>query len=173
MKKLLIAVALMALIAGPSFAQTGQVDSQTYGVEVTIDVEEEASMWADASASLALSGANPENSDAVASNLYHINNIPADISVSVDGNLNQNTNFFIFDTGNTSTAYSAIQGDANSPAGALVWTAADMGVQKDFGSVAQSNTVSTHPVVYAADAPNVLPNPQTNTLVVTWTIAPQ
>lgn len=182
MKKTSMMIAVMfafTMMATSAMAQLGQVDSTTYGTEVNIEVAEEVSMWAAPEVDLTLDGKNPENSDEVASTIGHINNVAAQISVQADehqtgnGETLADVNFFIFDEIDEAEARSRIEANAGAPADAFQWTETTLGEQYDFASVAKSNNVSSRDVVYAASAPNALPDPDQYSLVVTWTIAGQ
>lgn len=174
MNKLVAVVAVLALCGAVTLA--GQVDNKTYTVPVTVNIAKEVSMWAGGPIVLTLNGKNAENSDAAAGTITHINNVETTISVMVTGNSAgalTDTNFFIFNGGSPAQAIAAMHADANAPAGALKWTAASLvtPVPQSFTTVAKAATPVTLPVVYAADAPNRLPDPAAYDLTVTWTIA--
>lgn len=169
-------VALVAAtvgIAGPAMAVSGSGGS----VGVNIEVHPIVSMWATHSAvNLDLTGANAENSDTFASSLSVINNVDANISAAVSGTLPADINganainFFIFN-GDEATAQAAIIADSNTPAGALVWNNDNLNTSKQLVAATGVNpSVVTLPIVYGADAPNVLPAAAEWNLTVTYTI---
>lgn len=169
-------VALVAAtvgIAGPAMAVSGSGGS----VDVNIEVHPIVSMWANhSSVNLDLTGANAENSDTFQSSLSVINNVDASISAAVDGTLpadinNANAiNFFIFN-GNEGDAQNAIIADSNTPAGALVWNNDNLGESKQLvANTGVNPSIATLPIVYGADAPNVLPGAAEWNLTVTYTI---
>lgn len=168
MKKFLGIVAIVAICGTLAFA--GQVNNKTYTVPVTVTVAAEVSMWSDGAIALTLNGKNAENSDAVASTITHINNVDATISVQVTGTAYPSVNFFIFGQGTAGDATAAMKANAGAPAGALPCTIG--GGVVVVKHVLKSLSAVSLPVVYAADAPNALPEVgATNDLVVTWTIA--
>jgi hypothetical protein len=192
MKKLLGILAVVALLAVPVMVMAGtQVNDQQYSLPVTVTVEKNVSMWAgQQSVGLSLNG-GPANADAKDGTLDYISNVSANISVKVTGTLDPNVNFFIFPTPNLSTLTTAAAikaelnsgggtlphlGGAASPTGALIWNTtvlAGANPAQTFGAtVPVSKSISVLPVIYAADAPNALPDPQATVLTVLWTIAP-
>jgi len=172
------AVALSVALALSAPAMATPVSSSGGTVAVNINVLPTVSMWSnDATIALSLSGANPENSNAVASSLSVINNVDANIKAGVTGTFpadlpaNQSAlNFFIFNGGTTASAYSAIVSNSNAPSGALVWNADNTGDKTLIASTGVNQNIVNKPIVYAADAPNSLPLPGTLPLVVTYTI---
>lgn len=190
MKKLLGIMAVLAMIAVPMIAGT-QVNDQQYSLPVTVTVEKNVSMWAgEPSVGLSLNG-GMANADAKAGTLQYISNATANISVKVTGTLDPNVNFFIFPGTNASglSDAAAIKAELNSgggnlphlggagaPNGALIWNStvlAGANPAQPFGAtVPVSKSISILPVIYAADAPNALPDPQATVLTVLWTIAP-
>ncbi|GAI30423.1 unnamed protein product [marine sediment metagenome] len=182
MTKLLMTIAVVGLFVAPVFADlppTGQVDNQTFGVAVTVTVEPEVSMWSGGPVTLTLDGSNPpDNSDAVAATLGHINNVAAEISVKVDGTLPTPTVggggviFSIFDNMTEEGALAAIHDNQYAPAGAKVWTYDTLGRDAEpFAPVAKANSATSRNIVYAAGAPGDLPDVANFDLVVTWTIS--
>lgn len=167
MKKLLGIVALVAICG--TMALGGQDTPQTYTVPVTVTVAPVVSMWSGGAVALTLSGKNAENSDAVESSITYINNVAAQISVAVSGALTPNVNFFIFAQGDAAAATAAMVVNAGAPAGTVAYTINGSAVL--FKSVGTSLSSVTLPVVYAADAPNALPDTGSMLLTVTWTIA--
>jgi hypothetical protein len=176
MLKTTAVVALVAAtmgIAGPALAVSGSGGE----VDVNIEVHPIVSMWANhSSVALELTGANPENSDTFASSLSVINNVDANISASVAGDLPDDIgganaiNFFIF-RGDEATAQSAIIANSNAPAGALVWNNDNLtSTQQLVANTSVNNNIANFPIVYGADAPNTLPGVEDWDLTVTYTI---
>ena len=174
----LLSAAAMALA---TTAMAGQVDNQTYEVNVDIEVAEEVSMWAGhEDVLLEMKGNDGNNSATFESTISTINNVPAAVSATVDGTLptpivaGGGINFFIFKQGDATDAVNAITANAYTPAGALVWNQASLGTTQEFdGAVPVHTSVDTRPIVYASASPGELPLPNTYDLTVTWTIAPQ
>ena len=169
-------VALVAAtvgIAGPAMAVSGSGGT----VDVNIEVHPIVSMWAnDASVDLELAGANEENSDTFVSSLSVINNVDANISAAVTGTLPADINgfnainFFIFN-GSEATAQAAIIANSNAPVGARVWNNDNLGTSQQLvASTGVNPNIATLPIVYGADAPNVLPGVNDWNLTVTYTI---
>jgi hypothetical protein len=169
MKKLIVAATGLAALglAGPAMA-AGATD--TFNVDVNIQVAEEVSFWTNLSTvNLVLDGANAENSAAVQATLSHINNVKATIGVTVSGVFPDQANFFIFDQVTAPDAIAAITANSNNPAGALKWTAPD-NTPKTLATVDVSGNISNRILTYAASAPNFLPAPDNYALVVTYTM---
>ena len=180
MKKLLMAATAMSMIGLAGSAMAQQVDEDTYNVNVNIEVAENVSMWAGhENVNLVLAG-GPNNDAYSASSISHINNVAADISVTVNGDLptpivpGGGVNFFIFqNTGDTVAAKAAVTSNAYNPAGALAWKDGEEGTTRAYGSVAVATSIASQPIVYAAATPGELPLPDTFELDVVWDIAPQ
>jgi hypothetical protein len=152
-------------------------------VSVNIDVQPIVSMWPnDPSITLTLDGTGQENRAAVASSLSVINNVDANITAAVTGSLPDDildnvpqlvnaVNFFIFKSGTVAAATAAIIANANAPANALVWTNDNLGASQQLvASTGLNPNITNFPIVYAADAPNVLPAVANWALTVTYTI---
>jgi hypothetical protein len=176
MLKSFAAAALPLAVLG--FASSAMAVSSSGGsVGVNIEVHPIVSMWAnDANVALELTGANAENSDTFQSGLSVINNVDANISAAVTGTLpadigGQNAvNFFLFN-GLEAAALPAIVANSNNPVGALVWTNDNLGASQQLvASTGIHPSITNFPIVYAADAPNVLPGVADWNLTVTYTI---
>jgi hypothetical protein len=172
-----ISVSVLALAVAGLSAPAMAVSSSGGSVNVNIDVQGVVSMWAnDANVSLILNGANAENSDTSPSSLSVINNLDANIKAAVTGTLPadingfNSVNFFIFN-GTEANAQAQIIADSNTPVGALVWTNDNLGASQTLiASTGVNPSIVNKPIVYAADAPNVLPGVANWGLVVTYTI---
>jgi hypothetical protein len=184
------ALALAAFgFAAPALAVTSSGGS----VAVNINVLPTVSMWSnDANINLVLDGTGQENRKVVASSLSVINNVDANITAAVTGtlppkifdnalpphgpNLVSQVNFFIFKSGTEADATAAIIGNSNlpgyaTPNAALVWTVDNLGAsQQVIASTGVNPSIVSLPIVYGADAPNVLPAVANFSLTVTYTI---
>lgn len=183
MKKLLGILAVVALLAVPVMAAPANTDDVT----VTITVEDNIGMWSNQAAiGLSLAG-GMQNGDAVAGSLSRIHNVDAQLTVDVAGTLptpsvpGGGVNFFIFAAGDAATIKAqmfndTLPGGSYAPTGALVWTKAIIegaNPTQNFGStLTKTPTILSVPVIYAANAPGDLPDPQGIALTVTWTIIP-
>jgi hypothetical protein len=176
-----LALSVALALVGPAMATS--VSSSGGSVAVNINVLPTVSMWSnDATIALTLSGANAENSNAVASSLSVINNVDANIKAGVTGTFPADLpagqsalNFFIFNGYTLADAYSAIVANSNAPGtptppAALVWNADNTGDKTLIASTGINQNIVSKPIVYAADAPNSLPLPGNFGLVVTYTI---
>jgi len=178
--KLYFGVAALAALGFAGSAMAQQIDEDTYNVNVNIEVAENVSMWAGhENVSLVLAG-GPNNDAYSASSISHINNVGADISVTVNGDLPTPTvpgggvNFFIFqNSGDTVAAKAAVTANAYNPAGALAWKDGEEGTTRPYGAVGVATSIASQPIVYAAATPGELPLPQNINLDVVWDIAPQ
>jgi hypothetical protein len=188
---LALAVAAVGLSA-PTMALDvngyGQVDNQNYNIQVNIEVAPEVSMWAgnghhDAvgnTITLLMNGApGGNNAAATESSVTHINNVAADIDVAVSGDLptpnvlGGGILFYIFKNGETQAqAMTAINAAPYGPAGALVWQDGDEGDSQVFATnLASTNSALTKVVTYGSASPGELPDVDTHTLDVLWTIS--
>jgi len=178
-RKLYFGVAALVAFgfAGPAMAQ--QLDGDSYNVNVNIEVAANVSMWAGhQDVSLVLDG-GPVNDDYFASSISHINNIPANISVTVNGDFptpgvgGGGVIFYLFpNQGSVAAAKAAVALNNYGPAGALVWTDGQEGITKPYGPVGIATSIANQPVVYGAGTPGELPVPQDVNLDVVWDIAP-
>lgn len=179
-KKLSVSLAAIAAmgIAGAASAQTGVINSSTYGVGVNIDVQAVADLWmADENIQLVMQGNDGNNSATATSSLAHINNVSADINTTVTGTLptpqvpGGGINFFIFpNESDESAAVAAITANAYNPANALAWNQATLGDTQLFASVSSGPSIQNIPLVYASAAPGELPVVANYDLVVTFEI---
>jgi hypothetical protein len=169
-----------AALAAMGIAGAASAQSNTDSVDVNIEVLGLADLWSnDPSINLVLSGANQENSAAVASSLSLINNVAAKIDVAVDGSLpapivpGGGINFFLFpDEGDVPTALGAIVANAYNPAGALVWTNGNLNTSQELaasGDIGINTSITPYNIVYAASAPGEAPLPADFDLTVTYT----
>jgi hypothetical protein len=123
----LLALAFAAL-AGSAMAQ--QIDNQNYNVNIDVNVLPIVSVWSnDLNLTLNMQGNDGNNSAAVESHIYNINNVDANITAKVSGNLPDPTGgpltgngifFYIFQ--NVSAAAAMASTPAYTPPGALVWS---------------------------------------------------
>lgn len=173
------AIAAMG-IAGAASAQTGIINSSTYGVGVNIDVKAVADLWAaHENISLVMQGNDGNNSATATSSLAHINNVTADINATVSGTLptpavaGGGINFFIFpNESDEAAAVAAITGNAYNPAGALAWNHGSLGTTQLVAAVGTGPSIQNIPLVYASAAPGELPEVGNYDLVVTFEITP-
>jgi hypothetical protein len=176
MKKLLVGVSGLAMIcfAGSAMAQTATPASSN--VNVNIQILPVVSLWGD-DASLVLDGSNPpNNSAAVASQLHYINNVEANIKASVSGlpaaDPGEGIQFHIFgNSNNTANALAAIAANGYTPAGAISFNDDNQATAQTLTANTGVNTnIHDQDIVYAANLPGDLPEPDTFTAVVTYTI---
>ena len=165
--------ASIAALVTVGFAGQVMAASGTASVGVNIEVAEEVSIWASATPiTLIMNGANAENSAAAASVINYINNVEANITAAVSGDLSADYNFFLFPgVSDTVAATAAMASNANAPAGALKWSAANPGQSQEVvANTGVNQSVEVMPITYAANAPNILPLPDTFSLTVLYTI---
>lgn len=178
-------VAVLALTGG-AFAQetTGQIDDENYGVGITIDVQEEVSVWAgDENITLTMNGADGNNFAGAASTLTHITNVDANITATLDGPEGalpgdgeaggEGINVHLFyGTATVDDAQAATTANAYTPAGALTWYDGNLGTSQEvLGGTGPTGTAVTTNVVYAATAPGNIPAVGAyDDLVMTYTI---
>lgn len=173
-------VAAAAIVA---MGIAGAASAGTADVPVNIKVLPVTSIWSnDANITLALSGANAENSVGVAGSLGLINNIPGTVSADVSGTLptpivpGGGVNFFLFpNTNDVAGSLAAMVDNAYNPAGSLAWDIDDLGTSQqvaDAPTIGLNTSARTFDIVYAADAPGELPLVSTWGLTVTYTFAP-
>lgn len=179
LNKVTAGLAALAAIGWAGAASAQQIDEDTYNVNVNIDVAANVSMWAaDENVNLVLDG-GPTNSDFAESSISHINNVAADISVEVLGNIpapsvpGGGVLFYVFKGMNAATAEANLIANNYAPAGALVWTSANQNTPQPYGSVGTATSIASEPVVYAAATPGELPLPQNFDLDVVWQITAQ
>lgn len=164
-----LAVIAMTAVSAPAFAIT-----DTHNVTVNIQVAPNISFWPDhANVNLVLDG-DPENKDAFQSGFSVINNVNAKVDAQVNGTLPTPAgavNFFLFYEVDQATALSRIVANSNNPLGALKWTSANLGATQELTAGVGVNQNIVHKIItYAADAPNILPLPNTFALTVTYTL---
>jgi hypothetical protein len=150
-------------------------------VNINISVLATVSLWGD-NESLVLDGSNePDNSDAVASQIHYINNVDANISASVSGlpyadsGAGEGIQFHIFpNSSDEAAALLAIHspgGNAYNPPGALNFNYANQASPQTLTASTGVNTTIHHQdIVYVANLPGDLPEPGNWTAVVTYTI---
>lgn len=178
-------VALTAMgFAGAASAQTqtGQINPQSFGVGVNINVLEQVSLWLnDEEITLESAGSNAENSAFAESTLNHINNVDGDISVEATGALPGDDIFFhIFSNADANSANEAVVNNAANPGAdpaftgeAVTFVDSTLGTEQTLLSVLTSLNAEQVPIVYGISSPNVMPEVDNYNLTVTWTIAPQ
>jgi hypothetical protein len=171
--------ALAAGVAAMGFAGSAMAQATSSSdVNVNINVLATVSLWGN-DASLTLDGSNPpDNSDAVASQLFYINNVDANVSASVaglpvaDSGAGEGIQFHIFpDTGDPGVALAAINANQYGPAGAATFNYANQATpQTVIPSTGVNTTIFTRDIVYAAGLPGDSPPPGSWTAVITYTI---
>jgi hypothetical protein len=174
MKKLLVGVSAVAMIGFAGSAMAQATDSSN--VNVNINILPVVSLWGD-DASLTLDGSNPpNNSDAVASHLYYINNVDANIKASVAGlpaaDPGEGIQFHIFgNSNNPGAALTAIGANGYNPAGAISFNDDNQATAQTLTATTGVNSnIFDQNIVYAANLPGDLPPPGNITAVVTYTI---
>lgn len=174
-KKLSVGFAALAAmgIAGAASAQA----TDDFSVDVNINVAENVSFWTSLNTVDLNMDGGAENSDFVTAQISHINNVSADITAEVTGDLPPTAgdpsgaiNFFLFPDMDATAANTATAANANDPAGGVKWTQANLGTSQAIKSVAVSQNIDNFDITYGVSAPNVLPLPDTYALVVTYTM---
>lgn len=180
------AVALTTALAlsGPALA----VSSSSHPVNVNINVLPVVSMWSNDSAiTLNLDGFDANNSAWAYSSLSVINNVDANVTATVTGNLptpivgGGGVIFHIFG----SHQDMSVNGDGNvtvfaanayNTPGAANWTKDQAGMphlgdsQTIIPATGVNTSIANFPITYAATAPGELPLPDSFDLTVTYTI---
>ncbi|GGL71682.1 hypothetical protein [Wenxinia marina] len=177
----LAAIATVGL-AGAAFAQ--QIDNQTFGVGVEINVAPIVSVWGGTSAVLTMTGADGNNLATAPGSLAYINNVNADVSASVAVNgaplptgSADAIHFHIFPNGTANDASLATQANGYAPAGAASWTPADANAggvsQEVFDDIAPNLGGGQLNMLYAVTSPGGTPAVTSSpySLTVTYTIA--
>lgn len=170
-------------LAAPALA-AGQVNQSSYQVDATIEVLPIVKVSTITNSfTLTLDGEPFDVVDTAtrSASLFHSENVPADLSVSVTaagGNLPDGVVFWLFrDPANPSIVDSAMTSDNASDPAAFRFTASDINGGSASATFAQFTTPQVTktllPVVYGVATPSNLALPGTSTARVTWTIAPQ